>query len=153
MGKRKIRLILSWSAVVFWMGVIFFLSHQPASESSDLSSGITDVIVHTMQNIAPFISIEEDFFHHFIRKSAHFTAYLLLGMLVIHALRMPYRKGYIMAFLISVLYAMSDEFHQLFIPGRSGELRDIAIDSVGAATGIGVYMLSMFIIRRFRKNN
>src|SRR5699024_5090243 len=151
MGKSHIRTILSWSAVLIWMGVIFFLSHQPGSQPSDLSSGITDVIVHTLQHIVPFLPMEDVFFHHFIRKSAHFTAYCILGILVIHALSEPNWRRYMTAFLIAVVYAMTDEFHQLFIPGRSGELRDVAIDSVGAATGIGIYMLSMFIISRFRK--
>src|SRR5699024_9669514 len=108
-------------------------------------------VIHILPSMLPLMSVDEELFHHFIRKSAHFTAYLLLGMLVLHALRKPSRKGCTVAFLISLLYAISDEFHQLFVPGRSGEIRDVVIDSMGAATGIGVYMLGILIIRRFLK--
>lgn len=150
MKRSHFKYIYPWMAVVVWMGVIFYLSHQPGNESSHLSSGISDAIIQTMQTVLPFISIDEAFFHHLIRKSAHFTAYFLLGMLVVHALKVPFKKGFIYALVICMLYATSDEVHQLFIPGRSGEVRDVLIDSAGAATGIGVYIICAFVLRRLR---
>lgn len=75
-----------------------------------------------------------------IRKTAHFSVYLLLGVLVMNALR---RSGVIglkavaLAIGICVLYAVSDEVHQLFVPGRGGQARDVLIDSAGAILGIG----------------
>lgn len=128
-----------WIVTILWMGIIFFLSHQPGSESSELSSVITEKIIDAAEKISPALGSSVEAFHTIVRKSAHFIAYLLLGILALTALRKSGFAGfrsYAYAFCISALYAMSDEFHQLFISGRSGELRDVGIDSAGAATGI-----------------
>lgn len=153
MKNLRLRKILRWIAVIIWMGVIFYLSHQPGTESSNLSSGITDFVIQTIDTLLPFISVDEALFHHLIRKSAHFTAYFLLGLLVNHAIRLPYGKRLVTALVICILFATSDEVHQLFIVGRSGEVRDVLIDSTGAATGIGVYMLGEMVFHRFRKKD
>ena len=79
--------IISYTSVVLWMALIFFFSHQPASESSELSSGITATILSMLDQI----SIDGDFFqknfHYLIRKSAHFSIYLILGILFLTCLR------------------------------------------------------------------
>lgn len=136
--------MLSWTAVILWMLLIFSLSHQPASESSEMSSGITKVIIAAVEKVAP--GLEEDFglLEHVVRKNAHFFIYLILGILVANALRKSgvQSSGSTMAAAaICVCYAMSDELHQLFISGRSGEVRDVLIDSSGAAAGIIVLMI------------
>lgn len=152
MKQSHFKYIYPWLAVVVWMGVIFYLSHQSGNASSHLSSGITDGIIQTMETVWPFMSFDEAFFHHLIRKCAHFAAYFILGILVVHALKRPFKKRLIYALLICMLYAMSDEIHQLFVPGRSGEVRDVLIDSAGAATGIGLYMLFVFILQHLKEN-
>lgn len=129
----------AWTAVIGWMALIFILSHQPASVSSGLSSGITELLLGLVGDILPQGDAEVEQFHAFIRKNAHFIAYFILGVLLVNAfgrwndLR---RRELLISFGVAVLYAASDEFHQLFIEGRSGELRDVLIDSAGAATGI-----------------
>ena len=63
---------------------------------------------------------------------------------MINALRSSNVLGYrsmSLAFFICVLYAISDEVHHYFIPGMSGEVRDVNIDTAGASVGIGVYLL------------
>lgn len=150
MSKRNIH-IIEWSTVVFWMGLIFYLSHQPASTSSQLSSGIMSFFINTIESVLPFLNIDWTGFHFIVRKGAHLTAYFILGILVLHAFRsfkMIFWRRLLIAFIICVMYAISDEVHQLFIPGRSGEVRDVLIDSVGAAGGIGVYGLIKKLIRR-----
>ncbi|MGF7185304.1 VanZ family protein [Desulfitispora alkaliphila] len=135
---------ISWAAVILWMVLIFYLSHQPAPESNELSKGITKGVVNTTERVAPNAEFDIRSLNHIIRKNAHFFAYFVLGLLVINALRVSGVNGtrsLILALGICVLYAVSDEVHQLFIPGRSGELRDVLIDSAGASVGIGVYML------------
>lgn len=132
----------AWAAVFVWMSIIFFLSHQPGSESSELSSVITERILEAAGKISPAFGASIEAFHTVVRKSAHFIAYLLLGLTALNALRKSNVKGirsYAFAFCISAAYAMSDEFHQLFISGRSGELRDVGIDSAGAATGLFLF--------------
>lgn len=139
MSKRS---MLAWTAAAAWMAVIFILSHQPASVSSGLSSGITGFILDLFNGIFPGMDTEIHEIHFLVRKNAHFFAYLFLGILLLNAIR---KKGgmqlreILSAFIASVLYAVSDEVHQLFIDGRSGEVRDVMIDSAGAATGIALY--------------
>ena len=75
---------------------------------------------------------------HVVRKGAHFSVYLLLGALFCQALFGHTENSYILicgAILFSMLFAATDELHQIFVPGRSGELRDVAIDSGGATLG------------------
>lgn len=137
--KRK---ILPWTLVILWMVLIFYLSHQPATKSNELSTGITEKIVEAIEKVAPDFKIDIGRFNHIIRKNAHFFAYLVLGILVANGLRscnVNGYKGFIIALIICVLYAISDEIHQLYVPGRGGQVKDVIIDSAGALVGIGVY--------------
>lgn len=145
--------LLSWTAVVIWMGLIFSLSHQPATDSSELSQGVTEVIIETIEKVTPQeLNFDSREWNHLVRKNAHFFIYLVLGLLVINALRRTGVTGLpsiIWTLVICCLYAVSDELHQNFVPGRSGELRDVLIDTVGASVGVGFYVLvSRFIKRR-----
>lgn len=144
---------LSWLAVFLWMALIFYLSHQPSSVSSELSSGITEFIINAAEKLVPDIGIDLRDFHYIVRKNAHFIAYFILGILSINAIKSDKISGKHSIFLalgISVLYAMSDEFHQLFIAGRSGEVRDVFIDSSGALAGIVIYS-GVMRIRKIKK--
>jgi len=140
MFKRK----TPWLVVLIWMGLIFFLSSQQAADSNQLSTGISKFIMGLISGILPGLSPQVQWLNHIVRKNAHFIAYLILGLLQVNALYLNGKRGgkaFILALLISLLYAASDEFHQTFVPGRSGELRDVMIDTAGALTGIGTYML------------
>ncbi len=146
-----IRKILSWTAVILWMGFIFYLSHQPAVESKELSAGITEVIIKTIEKVAPNVELDIKSFHHGVRKNAHFFSYLVLGVLTFNALRRSGVYGYrsvVFALGICVLYAVSDEIHQHYIPGRSGEVMDVLIDSAGSSVGIGVYWAAGRLVGR-----
>ena len=88
-----------------------------------------------------------------IRKSAHFIAYLILGYLVSHAMKNENptasdwkRRG--MSFMLCVAYAISDEFHQIFVPGRGPLVKDVFIDGFGAALGILLYVGAQELWRR-----
>ena len=132
--------VISWLLVILWMALIFYLSHQPATESNSLSTGITERIVAIIERLTSDIDFDVSNFNHIIRKNAHFFAYLVLGILVSDALKGNGFKGsnrFIIALAICILYAISDEVHQLFILGRAGQVKDVIIDSVGAVVGIG----------------
>ncbi|KJS10357.1 MAG: VanZ family protein [Peptococcaceae bacterium BRH_c8a] len=133
---------ISWAAVFLWMALIFNLSAQVAEQSNQLSTGITEVIVKTLAQFAPGADFDIEGFNHIVRKNAHFFAYLMLGILVIYALRKSGVYGYrsvVIALGVCVLYAVSDEVHQLFVPGRGGQVQDVIIDSAGVSVGIGLY--------------
>ena len=132
------------TAPVLWMLVIFVLSHQPAAISSEQSG----VIVGHLQQAMPGVSTALLTF--LVRKSAHIIAYFVLGILMYRALRINIRRWRTrtvasFALLSCSLYAVTDEIHQLFVPGRSGELRDVMIDSIAALVGVG---LCVWLMRR-----
>ncbi|ALS77920.1 VanZ family protein [Planococcus kocurii] len=134
----------SWIAALFWMAVIFYLSHQPGSASSNLSSGVVTALLDLINLIAPQVELNVETFHTFIRKNAHFFAYFLLGLLSLNAWRSSGFTGLkqlILGLGMCILFATTDEIHQLFIEGRSGEVRDVMIDSAGATLGVLIYSL------------
>ncbi len=139
-SKKLTIILLSWLSVLLWMLFIFNMSSQTAIQSDKLSKGIVAVVVEMIEKITHGLDLDTSGFNHFIRKFAHFFAYLVLGILVMNALNQSGVRGLracAFAIGICVLYAVSDEVHQLFVPGRGGQAVDVLIDSAGAAMGIG----------------
>ncbi len=138
MNKKKT--IISWILVGILMFIIFYFSNQASCVSSGTSSGITRRLFDLF-NLDEYLVF--DTFHGLIRKIAHFCIYFVLGILVYNALFNTLKKYYIELLLYSILivmlYAFSDEVHQLFIVGRSGEFRDVLIDTSGGSIGSLIY--------------
>ncbi len=144
----KFAAILSWILVVIWMAVIFYFSSQPAPVSNDLSQNVTKVIVKGVSNIYDIeVNCAYEYVHnlnHIVRKLGHFTEYFVLALLVMNAFRQSGVEKFklcIYSLFLCVLYAISDEFHQLFVPGRAGQVKDVFIDSLGAILGIFIYWI------------
>lgn len=122
--------------MLLWMFLIFLMSSFDATESANQSNFIVNIIT----NIFKIENIEVLSF--IIRKLAHFTEYLILGFLTINMLdKNDISKKYLLSILICIIYATSDEIHQLFVPGRACQIKDILIDSIGSITGIYLYKL------------
>ena len=139
--KKIIKIIL----VLICMTTIFMFSSDTADESSEKSGSI--IITITEKIIGRELTNKEkriylDKYDFWIRKTAHFIIYLLLGFLIISLLK-EYttinKKSIIISIIISLLYAISDEIHQAFVPGRSCELRDMLIDISGGIIGTYIY--------------
>jgi len=133
---------------------IFLFSADPA-EKSDAKSN------HVIVTVAKFfaghdLSAREqqekiDQYVVLVRKGAHLSIYFLLGFLVISLLKeyvSIHPKHIFYAFLFCFLYACSDEVHQLFVPGRSGSIIDVGIDSIGSILGILFYSMFYKLRRR-----
>lgn len=154
-GKRAI--IISWTAVLLWMLLVFSLSAQPAVQSSGFSRNVTKVIVEIVGKIIP-LDIESSTitdlvtkYENTVRKFAHGGVYFVLGILVMNAVLRSSVRGFnalAFTFAICVLYAVSDEVHQLFVLGRSGQIKDILIDSTGAVIGIALYEMTSRIKKK-----
>ena len=130
MSKNKISLLL----VILWMIFIFVISSFNATSSSNQSNFIVDIITS-------IINIKDtELLSLIIRKLAHFIEYFILGILVINFIT-RYDKKIIIAILLCIIYATSDEIHQIFVPGRSCQIIDIMIDSLGSIMGIYLYKL------------
>ena len=138
--------LISWIMVILWMALIFNLSSQVREESNQLSTGITVVIEKVVEKVAPNSNFDIKTINHIVRKNAHFFIYLILGILVINAIR----KSKYLALLICVFYAISDELHQAFVPGRGPGVKDVLIDSSGSIAGILIFIL---IMKKIMKNN
>jgi len=136
-----------WILVVLWMSLIFILSHQDATRSSQLSGGLMTAVMDALAGLFKGISIQPETLHFILRKGAHFTAYLMLGLLAAYAQEPKRRKEWLWTLIICIVYAVSDEYHQTFIPGRSGELRDVLIDSAGSFTGLVIYGLTLNLLK------
>lgn len=146
----NIKKVIRWLPVLLWMGIIFYLSAQPAKESSELSSVVMNWLLVLVEN---WLAVDESFFHFVVRKGAHLSAYFILAVLTMFAVETSFSQKRIQAgvvFVICVLYAMSDELHQLFVPGRSGQISDVGIDAVGAILGIGIYIIVQKGLRVWR---
>ena len=126
--------------VILWMIVIFSFSNQKANDSSKLSDGLILKTVRIIEKITNKEYSDEEILEKFVRpvrKLAHFTIYLILGVLVyLYIKEFNISNKFIISLLICILYAISDEIHQLFIVGRSGKILDVLIDSLGSLTGI-----------------
>ncbi len=153
MGKK----IILWILVLSWAAAIFSFSAQPATQSNKTSGGFTKQIVRIL-DVADKLSEKEidaiaGNLNHFVRKGAHFCAYALLSVLL-YLLLKEYGFKNIHAMLISVslsgLYACTDEFHQTFVKGRAGEMRDVGIDTIGAFFGVSVFYLCSYIIKKIK---
>lgn len=142
--------LVGYALLFVWMAVIFLLS----GEVSDVSSGRSAAIVRAIQSLD--VSTSEDLLTFLTRKAAHITAYFILGVLVYYVIRsysMTVARGVLIAVIFAGLYAVSDEIHQTFVPGRSGEVRDVLIDTTAAAAGVGVYVLAHNVRNKRRLDN
>ena len=126
----KINKILKIIVLILWMLVIFLLSNQTGSESTGLSDGfINNTICFNISNCNPEV------YSFIVRKTAHFLLYFILGIFSVMNFKND-REGVINALIVCIIYAFFDEIHQMFISNRSGEFRDIIIDSIGSISGI-----------------
>jgi VanZ family protein len=139
------KIVLSWAAVILWMLMIFVFSAQPAAESEKVSHGATSIILKFIENLAIISGVSVDLIEktdHLVRKLAHAFVFFVLAMLVVNAFLKTGVKGFrvfIFAFIVTSLYACTDEIHQMFVPGRACRLSDVGIDSMGAMFGLCLF--------------
>jgi len=121
--------IIKITFLIIWMIIIFMFSSQTGSESQYVSDALINKTV-CINNSCNF-----DLVSFLIRKLAHFTLYFILGILVFINTKRS-KEDILNAILFCIIYAFTDEMHQMLISNRSGELRDILIDSIGSYLGI-----------------
>ncbi len=142
---------ISFIVLILWMIVIFSFSSADANKST----GTSDKVITTMIEIKDKITNNETPNNEkeiivknssfYIRKLAHITEYLILGFLMFNLLKQYSVTNIYYAIGLSILYSCTDEFHQLFISGRSGSIRDVLIDSIGIL--IGTYLYKLLFIK------
>ena len=151
MLKNKKRVIYC-TLMIIWMVMVFYFSSQDGKHSQSTSDVFTEKIVKifsvsdssvagSIRNIVSFI----------IRKSAHFTIFMAGGFVIygfLNTFDLSEKNIIYYSILLGCLYAISDEIHQYFIPGRSAEIRDVFIDTFGV-----FFMVIIRWIHFCRKND
>jgi VanZ family protein len=144
----KIVKSISWIPVILLMILIFYFSQQPVTISNDLSMGITEPIIQIIETATPIENVSEDMINHIVRKNAHFFLYFFLGIFVLIGLKKSGVRGtrsVMHALFLSVIFAISDEVHQLFVAGRGASIKDVLIDSMGATIGILIVSIISYV--------
>lgn len=150
-GTRSARCIRAWLPVVAWMSLMFTMSTDLGSAAST-SRFLEPLVRWLAPQVSPemFASI-----HYLVRKAAHLAEYAILAVLVRRALtvgveiRLPEQswRPELLALAWAGVFAMSDEFHQGFVASRGASVRDVAIDTAGAAIGLAIMRIAMWFRR------
>lgn len=168
--KRWIPLIISVVAVLAMFVFIFWMSAKPADESDSLSLGLIGRFIgFIVPGYGQMPFDEQMYWQHAlntpIRKLAHFTEYAVLGMLMLNAVMQVERvsgrskpngstgsrRAAAIAWVLCTIYAITDEIHQLYVPGRTGKPLDVLIDSSGVLAGVLLAALAFHIVRKRRQ--
>lgn len=170
-NNYKYKIIISWLLALSWMGVIFYLSGRTAEESTVQSRTVittfAEIIGTIIENEEVMTNIDG-----IVRECAHGVEYFVLGIFMINALYITLNQRkqeemmlsaetgiecgdklrvfncFICAWLVCCIYAITDEIHQIPIPGRTFQVLDLIIDFAGALIGIILYIVSIKLRKR-----
>ncbi len=153
-----IKKILIWIPAIIMAMLIFGFSKQDGEESRGLSYKAADIIL-TVCDKAGIVDYNDnnrdsmiESVQFPIRKAAHMTEYAVLSVLIMLALIVDGLKGTrlpVISAIIATVFAATDEFHQRFVPGRYGCLRDVLIDAAGSIIGL---MIAYVIYKKMCKH-
>lgn len=152
MNKSKQKIIFPIILVIIWLVIIFIFSNMDTTKSNGASKGIINKVVDTTLETSNNIGIIEEIptekekqtivnnLNLPLRKIMHFTEYLILSLLLLNTLNKTNIKNkYFITILTCFIYAITDEYHQTFITGRTGQFIDVLIDTAGSALGLIIY--------------
>lgn len=141
--KRIIIIAVSWLLAVLCAAVIFKLSGQNGSDSQELSDEVNSwlsVFLGKLLDIG------------FVRKSAHFFEYCGFSLLVFNAFYQTFgRFRPLLTLLTTVIYSISDEIHQYFVPERACRFFDVFVDFLGALTGLAICFALITICKNIKE--
>ena len=153
--------IIMWLCVAITAASIFAFSAQPAAQSDSVSKGITKKVVDIMPSTKHKSENEKKEIvkkiNNVIRKCAHYTIFLCLGAFLSGAVYLSFGKKntalnlFFACCVVCLIYAISDEVHQIFVPGRGPGVKDVLIDFCGALTGMGITSFIRFIYLSVKK--
>ena len=130
---KKVFRIVFWVLTVLIMVLIFLFSSQEAVNSQNTSEGFTKRILSLSNKFNSLTELEQQNIivnvQYFVRKAAHFSVFASLGLCLFSAINLTFKNRFLWlySFLISALYAISDEVHQLFVLGRSCRIGDMLL--------------------------
>lgn len=154
MKNKKLIITFLLLFVLLWMGTIFYLSSMNTNESNGRSKVIVSDIVEIVGKIThrEYTLKEKEAlvekFNKPIRKCAHASVYFVLSILVLNfllAFHSNLEKKYVLVFFMTIficfLFALTDEYHQTFVYGRTGQFSDVLIDTSGALIATSIFTI------------
>lgn len=146
--------------LIIMFTTIFGFSNQNGEESGSLSREITENVTKNLKAIQQLEKTKKEQLlgkiEHLIRKLAHFSLYTIIGILTMSLMStysLKQLKRTYISLGVGVLYAVSDELHQLFITDRTASIVDVLIDSCGVIVGIGITLIVLKILKKLIKIN
>ncbi|MBR2744206.1 MAG: VanZ family protein [Clostridia bacterium] len=154
MLKRAIFAIL----IIINCIVIFVFSSENSTKSNQTSGVVVERVVTTISKVNKKVKKEtlRDKVTFYVRKTAHFSIYTLLGVWLMNEANtfdISTKRKIILCIVFGALYAITDEFHQSFVSGRSMEIRDMCIDTCGVLFGCLLVMLAGKVINLIKSKN
>lgn len=157
--KHIIRYILIICIIILCCTIFKFSSEQ-GEKSTGTSAKVANLILDTFENGKDMPQEEKiekiQILQPFVRKGAHFSIYMLLGILLMccsQTFNWRQESRFNISVMFAFLYACTDELHQKFVQGRSGQFSDVCLDTVGAALGIIIILAIFIIIRKIKNRN
>lgn len=157
----KIHRLILPTLLIFQMCFIFIMSSFGHNSSDAQSNLFVDFIAQNFPHVRHglennLISLSTLIF--LVRKTAHFTEYAVLGALFyLNIMQHPKpnqpHKKILLPIFFSFLYACTDEIHQIFVPGRSAQFRDVLIDTLGASFGCLLIHALLTLFTRLKSNS
>ena len=163
----KIRkVVISWTLVILWACFIFYMSGMDTTESNTKSKGTLNQIVEKTVETTNGMGITDihpsenrmkefiDKYNYLFRKFAHASEYFILTILLLVALKnsgIVGKKIFIFTLLICFIYSCTDEYHQTFVIGRTGQFSDCLVDTLGGFIGCAIYYLIYKLIKIKKK--
>ena len=161
--------IISWILVILWAGLIFFMSSMDTNESNGKSKTIINDVVEKSVETTNGMGITDkhptenkmdqviEKLNYPLRKVAHASEYFIFTILILIALKNSGVKGnkrFIIALVICFIYACTDEYHQLFVDGRTGQFIDVLIDTIGPIVAfLEIIVLSKITNKKVKFNS
>lgn len=150
---------VSWIAVAIWMALIFWFSAQNGETSGSTSGNFIEFVAKifnpNFENLTESQRSEIiSSWQLVVRKTAHFSEYAVLGILSANALRtynLSTTAKRLFPCAICLVYAVSDEIHQYFVPDRACRALDVLIDTSGGVTGVVVFCLLAWVVSRKKR--
>jgi len=146
----RFKLSFNWALVFLWMGVIFYFSSQEGLISHQKSFSLTVAVEKVIEMITGEDVVNtqnRQEFEFIIRKIAHITEYFILSFLFFRAFintNKNFKLSFILTAVFSIIYASTDEVHQIFVAGRGPSPVDVMIDSIGI---FGYLMMKKFLYK------
>ena len=143
MKKINILRIILVILILCWMYMVFSFSAADGETSSGLSLKVAEIFSNDEEVIEIIVPI--------IRKLAHLSEYALGGFLIFglfSTYNIDLKKQIIFSGLFGMIYAITDEIHQLFVDGRSSRIADVCIDTIGVLLGIFILLFIEEIVKR-----